>query len=235
MPFSPRTFGFLSGLARHNNKLWFEAHRQDYEDHVRAPMRELIEEMDVRLARIAPEIIGHPRHSMFRINRDIRFSRDKSPYKTHAAAWFFHRDANKSVGSEAEGGGAGFYAHIEPGRSMVGAGIWMPPRGLLAKIRDAIAEKGASFEKIVKDRSFVKRYGGLDDEVVLKRMPRGFAEDHKAAKWLKYQSFTAGRVLSNAEAGSRKLERVLEKDFERLLPLVRWLNEALGLKAAKRR
>jgi uncharacterized protein (TIGR02453 family) len=226
---------FLRGLARHNAKPWFEAHRAEYEEHVRAPMRELIEEMDVRLARLAPEIVGDPRRSMFRIYRDIRFSKDKSPYKTHAACWFYHRDANAGVGGDAGGGGAGFYAHIEPGRSMVGAGIWMPPRTLLRRIRDAIAERSTAFERIVRDRAFVRRYGGLDDESNLKRMPRGYADDHPAARWLKYQSFTAGRVLSDAEATSARLPALLDMEFGRLLPLVRWLNAALGLKTANRR
>jgi len=235
MAFTPATLTFLRGLARNNAKPWFEAHRADYEEHVRAPMRELIEEMDARLARLAPEIVGDPKRSMFRIYRDIRFSKDKSPYKTHAACWFYHRGASSGVGGEAEGGGAGFYAHIEPGRSIVGAGIWMPPRPLLRRIRDAIAERATAFERIVRDRAFVRRYGGLDDELILKRMPRGFADSHPAARWLRYQSFTAGRMLSDAEATSARLARTLEADFARLLPLVRWLNGALGLKAATRR
>src|SRR3954465_3268464 len=96
--------------------------------------------MDVRLAELAPEIGADPKRSPFRIYRDIRFSNDKSPYKTHAACWFYHRGGGSKVGSEAEGGSAGFYFHLEPGHSMVGAGIWMPPRPLLNKLRDAIAE-----------------------------------------------------------------------------------------------
>lgn len=235
MTFTAGTLRFLRGLARHNAKPWFEAHRTEYERDVRAPMRELIEQMDVRLARLAPEITGDPKRSMFRIYRDVRFSRDKSPYKTHAACWFYHRDADSGVGGEAEGGGAGFYLHVEPGGSMVGAGIWMPPRPLLNKLRDVIAEHPAAFERVVTDRGFLRRYGGLDDENVLKRMPRGFPETHAAARWLKYQSFTAGRRLRDAEATSPRLPAVLEADFTRLLPLVRWLNGALGLRAAKRR
>ncbi|HUL02045.1 MAG TPA: DUF2461 domain-containing protein [Gemmatimonadales bacterium] len=235
MAFTSATLSFLRGLARNNAKPWFEAHRAEYEDHVRGPMRELIEEMDARLARLAPEMVGDPKRSMFRIYRDIRFSRDKSPYKTHAACWFYHRDVSSGVGGEAEGGGAGFYAHIEPGRSMVGAGIWMPPRPLLRRLREAIAERATGFERIVRDRAFVRRYGGLDDELILKRMPRGFAETHPAARWLRYQSFTAGRMLRDAEATSPRLPVLLETDFAGLLPLVRWLNGALGLKTAKRR
>ena len=232
MPFTAATFRFLRDLARHNAKPWFEAHRAEYERDMRAPMRELIEEMDVRLAR---EITGDVKRSMFRIYRDIRFSKDKSPYKTHAACWFYHRDAHSGVGGDAEGGGAGFYVHVEPSRSMVGAGIWMPPRPLLTRLRDAIAEHPAAFARVVRDSSFVRRYGGLDDEAVLKRMPRGFPDSHPAARWLRYQSFTAGRRLRDAEVASKRLPAVLQADFARLRPLVRWLNGALGPRAATRR
>jgi uncharacterized protein (TIGR02453 family) len=235
MPFTVETFRFLRGLARHNAKPWFDAHRAAYEERVRVPMAELIEEVDVRLARFAPEITGHPKRSMFRIYRDIRFSKDKSPYKTHAACWFQHRDAERRVGSEAEGGGAGFYVHIEPGASFVGAGIWRPARLVLNRLRDAIAEDWAAFERIVRGHGFVRRYGGLDDEAVLRRMPRGFAESHPAARWLRYQSFTAGRRLSDAQVTNGRLPALLEAEFTRLLPLVRWLNGALGLRAADRR
>src|SRR5438309_233854 len=140
MPFTTATLRFFHELARNNAKPWFEAHRADYEGQVREPMRALIEEMDVRLARFAPEITGDPKRSMFRIYRDIRFSKDKSPYKTHAAA-----------------------------------------------------------------------------------------------RWLRYQSFTAGRRLSDSQAKSARLPALLAADFARLLPLVRWLNGALGLRAATRR
>src|SRR3989441_12707949 len=143
MPFTTATLRFFHELARNNAKPWFEAHRADYENDVRAPMRALIEEMDVRLARSAREITGAPKRSMFRINRDIRFSKDKSPYKPHAACWFRHRDASHKVGGEAEEGSAGLYFHLQPGKSFVGAGIWMPPRPALDKIRDAIAEGAA--------------------------------------------------------------------------------------------
>jgi uncharacterized protein (TIGR02453 family) len=101
MPFTAATLRFFRGLKRHNTKPWFESHRAEYEQEVRAPMRALIEEMDVRLARFAPEITGDPKRSMFRIYRDIRFSKDKSPYKTNAACWFRHRDAEARVGSGA--------------------------------------------------------------------------------------------------------------------------------------
>jgi uncharacterized protein (TIGR02453 family) len=233
MTFAPAALRFFRELKRHNAKPWFEAHRDEYDREVVAPMRALIEEMDVRLARFAPEITGDPKRSMFRIYRDIRFSKDKSPYKTHAACWFRHQDADARVGEEAEGGGAGFYFHIQPGASFVGAGMWMPPRPLLNKLRDSIANDARGFERIVD--SLERRYGGLDDDAMLKRMPRGFPETHPAARWLRYQSFTAGRLLSDSQVTSAKLPAILGDDFSRLLPLVRWLNRALGLSPSKRR
>ena len=93
---------FFKDLAKNNNKEWFEAHREEYETEVREPMRDLIGEMNERFKTFAPEIGGDPKRSMFRINRDIRFSKDKSPYKTHAACWFNHRRASTRVGSEAD-------------------------------------------------------------------------------------------------------------------------------------
>jgi uncharacterized protein (TIGR02453 family) len=226
MAFTPQALRFLRGLAKNNNKPWFEAHRTEYETELREPMRDLIGEMNARFATFAPEIAGDPKRSMFRINRDIRFSKDKSPYKTHAACWFHHRRATSRVGSEADAGSAGFYFHIEPGRSMVGGGLWMPPRPQLNALRDAIAEQPAGFDKVAK--GLTKRFGGLDDEAVLTRMPRGFAEDHPAAKWLRYQSFTSGRLLKDTDVTGPKLPALLAREFEALLPLVRWLNRALG-------
>jgi uncharacterized protein (TIGR02453 family) len=233
MAFTKRTLTFFRQLGRHNEKAWFEAHRDMYEDDARAPMRELIEELDVRFADFAPEIVGDRKRSMFRINRDIRFSKDKSPYKTHAACWFYHRNATRAVGVEADAGSSGFYFHLEPGKSLLGAGLWMPPRPQLKKLRGAIADDPANFEAMV--RSIPGRFDGLDDEAVLKRMPRGFPDDHPAAKWLRYQSFTTGRSLTDAEVTSDSLATLLAKEYRALLPLVRWLNGALGFRPASRR
>ena len=231
MSFTAASLRFLRGLARNNKKPWFEAHRDDYETHIRVPMRALIEEMDVRFPRFAPELTGDPKRSMFRINRDIRFSKDKSPYKTHAACWFRHSAADHRVGGDAEAGSAGLYFHLQPRQSFVGAGIWMPPRPALDKIRDAIADDPRGFGRIIKRPAARRRYGGLDDEAMLTRMPRGFSDDHPAGEWLRYQSFTIGRQLSDRDVLSPRLAAGLERDFRLMLPLVRWLNAALGLKA----
>jgi uncharacterized protein (TIGR02453 family) len=233
MAFSPASLRFLRQLASHNNKPWFEAHRSEFESDVRDPMRALIEDMDVRFARFAPEISGDPKRSMFRIYRDIRFSKDKSPYKTHAACWFHHSSATRNVGGEANEGSAGFYFHLQPAKSFIGGGIWMPPRPQLDKLRDAIAENPDRFDAMV--RALPRRLGGLSTEMMTKRMPRGFAEGHPAAKWLRYQSFTTGRALTDSQVLGTRLAQLLEREYVAILPLVRWLNAALGHRPMERR
>ena len=232
--FDPGVFRFFASLKRHNERSWFEEHRVEYEAHVRGPLRAFVEEMDVRLARLAPELLGDPRKSVFRIHRDVRFSADKSPYKTHAACWFFHHDAGRGVGSEAHGG-AGLYVHIEPNQSMVGGGIWMPPKPTLDLIREAIAEQPTALKRLVEAPAFRRRFGGLDEGAKLSRVPRGFAPDHPAAEWLRLKSFTAGRELTREEVLDPRFPVRLEADFLAMLPFVRWLNKAIGfLPAASR-
>jgi uncharacterized protein (TIGR02453 family) len=233
--FTSASLRFLRGLARNNRRDWFEAHRGDYETSVLFPMREFVEEMDVRLARLAPEMVGEPKRSIFRIYRDVRFSKNKSPYKTHAACWFYHRDASHRVGQESHGGGAGFYFHLQPGGSLDAGGLWMPPREALGKLRDAMAAKPALFNRVVTAPAVVRRFGELDTEAVLKRVPRGYAPDHAAAKWLRYQSFSLGRLLTDSQVTSARLPSLVAEDFAGMLPLVRWINAALGLKSAERR
>ena len=233
--FTPRAVTFLRQLKRNNRREWFQAHRDAYDDEVLAPMRLFVEEMDVRFARFAPEFVGDPKRSIFRIYRDVRFSKDKSPYKTHAACWFSHRNASHGVGSETHGGGAGFYFHLEPGESISAGGIWMPPRPSLNRLREAIAERPESFEKVLRGTSFRRRFDGLSEEAMLTRLPRGFSPGHRAEPWLRYCSFTVSASLADAEVTSGKLCDTVERDFTLMLPLVRWLNSALGYPPASRR
>jgi uncharacterized protein (TIGR02453 family) len=233
--FTPAAMTFFRQLARHNTRPWFEGNRTRYEAAVRGPIKALVEEMDVRFARLAPEIIGDPRRSVFRIHRDVRFSRDKSPYKTHASCWFYHRDAGRQVGQEADAGSAGFYFQCSPTESLLGAGIWMPPRGALGRIRDALAEDPQEFSATADTPAIRRRFGRLDQAHMLTRLPRGFAPGHPAERWLRYQSFTLGRALTTEEVLSSRLAANLEKDFARLVPLVRWLNRTLGYAPATAR
>ena len=189
--FPPEALGFLRDLAANNAKPWFEAHRATYEGALRAPMLALVEEMDARLGRIAPELVGDRRRSMFRIHRDVRFSKDKSPYKTNAACWFFHRDvrgggtadASESTGAAVHGG-AGFYFHLAPGDCFAGGGLWMPPRPALGEIREKLATRHAEWEAIVRAPAFRRRFGALDEEAMLTRVPRGWkSASRRCCRW----------------------------------------------------
>jgi uncharacterized protein (TIGR02453 family) len=233
--FRPEALGFLRRLKRNNRKEWFERNRTVYETEVRDPMRALVEEVDVRLARLAPELTGDPKHSIFRIHRDVRFSADKSPYKTNAACQFYHQDAGRGAGQDAQGAGAGLYFQLADGECFVAGGMWMPARPALERIREAIAESPGEFGRLLRAPAFRRRFGGLDPEAVLKRMPRGYAEDHPGARWLRYRSFTVTRMLAEREVQSPRLPDILARDFAAMVPLVRWINGAIGYKRWSRR
>ncbi|HJU75711.1 MAG TPA: DUF2461 domain-containing protein [Gemmatimonadaceae bacterium] len=233
--FSRKALTFLRQLKRNNQRDWFEENKPSYVADVQDVMRAFVQEMDTRFGRFAPEIVGDQKKSIFRIYRDVRFSKDKSPYKTHAACWFFHRGAGKKVGQEAHEGGAGFYFHLEPGASFVGAGIWMPPRPSLQKLRDAIVTDYKGFRAIVDHRNMKRTFGGLSDEGRLMRVPRGYDPNHAAGDMLRHVSYIVGRRLSDADVLDARLAQRLEKDFGVALPLVRWLNRALGYRPADSR
>jgi uncharacterized protein (TIGR02453 family) len=225
--FRPEALRFLRSLTRHNRT--GSAAPAGGEAEVRSPMRALVEEMDVRLARFAPELTGDPRRSVFRIHRDVRFSRDKSPYKTNAACQFYHHDAGRGAGQDAEGAGAGLYFQLEDGACFVAGGIWMPARPSLERIREALAEAPRDLDRIVRAGVFRRRFGALDDEAMLTRLPRGYAQGHPAERWLRYKSFTATRMLSEPEVQSPRLPATLERDFAALLPLVDGWNGDRGI------
>ncbi|MEO7041013.1 MAG: DUF2461 domain-containing protein [Gemmatimonadaceae bacterium] len=233
--FRPAALTFLRSLARNNKREWFEANRERYDAEVKRPLQLLVEEVDARLGEIAPEMVGNPKRSIFRIYRDVRFSKDKSPYKTNAAAWFYHRDAGHAVGTQAVHGGAGFYFQIAPKDCFVAGGIWMPPTAALKTLRETIADDPESLESILRVPAFKRAFGKMSEEAVLKRPPRGFDADHPAGALLRYKSFTVHRDLTEAQVLSPKLPDILAKQYATMLPFVRWLNRVLGLPPNSRR
>lgn len=227
---------FLQELDQHNDRTWFEANRARYAEQVRNPLAALVEEVDARLALVAPEIVGDPRRSLFRIHRDVRFSADKRPYKTNVAAWFFHDGAGHGVGSATVAhGGAGFYFDLGLTGAYVGGGIWMPPRPTLTRLRQAIDDDHESIAAILEAPRIRRRFGVLAPDAMLRRMPRGYSDTHAAAALLRHRSFTLGRSLPGRDLPSGRLPDILMRDFTRLLPFVRWLNGALGLRTRTRR
>jgi len=182
-------------------------------------MEELIRALAFEFAKIAPEIEATPRTSLYRIYRDTRFSKNKSPYKTHAAAVFPTRHLGKHEG-------AGFYFHISPDELLIGGGLYMPQPDDLRVIRLAIAENPAHFEEIVENRKFRRVFGELAGEQ-LARVPRGFPADHQAATYLKLKQYLAARRLSPDSACSSRLRRMLVETITAALPLIRFLNEPI--------
>jgi uncharacterized protein (TIGR02453 family) len=230
--FRPPAFRFLRDLARNNRREWFEANRETYETELQQPLLALLDELDVRLASLAPELMVDSKRSIFRIYRDVRFSKDKSPYKTHVAFWVSHR-ALGSGGGPAVHGGAGLYFHLEPGASIVAAGMWMPPTPALARIREALDTDLRGFEAA--RRVLRPTFGELSDEAVLQRPPRGYDADHPAARWLRHRSFTVSRPVAMTDLRHPALPDKLARAYKPAIPFVRWLNAALGLPPATRR
>src|SRR6266571_6578375 len=143
---------FLRSLKRNNNREWFQKHKSNYEEHVKQPMSELIEALHDDFQKFAPEMTASPKVSAYRIHRDTRFSKDKSPYKTHVAAVFPRSGLGKHEG-------AAFYVHIAPEELLIGGGLYMPSPEDLNAVRSHIAENSQLFSKIVAGRQFRKLFG----------------------------------------------------------------------------
>jgi uncharacterized protein (TIGR02453 family) len=218
--FPKEGISFLRRLKKNNNREWFAKHKPEYEDYVKLPMQSLIATLREPMARMAPEFDVHPKRSMFRIYRDTRFSKNKLPYKTHVAAVFHHRGNWQ--------GSAGYYFHIEPGEVFLGGGIYMPDSGQLKKIRAAIANRADEFSSIVDNKSFKRKFGGLEGEK-LKRNPLGYSADHPMIEWLKYKQFFTGVEWEEKSCYTPKVVDNIVQVYKDLLPLIRFLNEALGV------
>jgi uncharacterized protein (TIGR02453 family) len=217
--FSKATLAFLTRLKRNNRREWFNVRKDEYEAVVREPMFAIIERLAVDLRGIAPELSVSPK-SIYRIYRDVRFSENKQPYKTHVAASFWHRDLGK-------GGGAGMYFHVAPDGVWIGGGMYAPETSQLHRVRERIAANLQQFRSIVEAPAFKRPLdGGLEGER-LTRAPRGFPKDHEAADYLRYRQFLAGKEFPARFATDAKFYGAMLDVYRRIAPLVRFLNEAL--------
>jgi uncharacterized protein (TIGR02453 family) len=217
--FTSESFAFLRELSENNNRDWFAANKQRYEAEVREPALRFISDFGPRLDRIAPRLVADPRPvggSMFRIYRDTRFSRDKSPYKNHIGIHFFHQSAKKAPSVP------GFYLHISPEECFAAAGIWHPDPPSLAKVRDAIA-KGSPDWKAVK-RSKLPIEGGS-----LKRPPRGYAADHPFVEDLKRTDFVTSVPLTEKDICSKSFMSDFAAACRKMTPLVKFVARSLKL------
>jgi uncharacterized protein (TIGR02453 family) len=215
------TLKFLRSLKKNNNKAWFDANRDKYEE-ARKDFGLFIQAIIDRHGRKDASIAQlTAKECMFRINRDIRFSKDKSPYKSNFGA-SINPGGKKSIF-------AGYYFHCEPGDSFVGGGLWIPMPPDLKKVRQEIDYCLDEFTAVTGSRKFKKIYGDLyaGDDVSLTKVPQGFEKDNPAAGYLKLKSFIAMKPLKDDELISKQLLRITGEAFDTLQPMLEFINRAL--------
>lgn len=223
--FTSRTFAFLRDLAEHNDRGWFAENQARYEDHVRGPAIELIEDIAAPLFKVSPHVLADPRKvggSLFRIQRDTRFSSDKSPYKTHVGIHFRHEATRSDVHAP------GFYLHIEPKGCFAALGLWHPATGHATAIREAIVADPDTWRRAAHDEAFVEVYGELGGES-LKRPPRGFDPEHPFVDDIKRKDFIASTPLSQKQVTADDFTSTYLATVETGVPFMRFLCAAIGL------
>jgi uncharacterized protein (TIGR02453 family) len=213
-------FSFLRALARSNNREWFADHKKDYQDALEK-FRGVAEEILAGISQFDPSLAGiEAKDAIFRIYKDIRFSKDKTPYKTHFGCWMTRGGRKSSF--------AGYYFHLEPDNSFMAAGIHSPPRELLNLIRQEIVFNPEAYLKVINDPLLQERYerGGRDD--MLKKGPAGFPNDFEHMEELRYKHYIYARSYPDAKVYEKGFVRELVKDFRGLFPLVAYMNHAIS-------
>lgn len=221
--FSPRLFAFLRDLAANNDRNWFKANKERYEADVRDPALEFISAVGPRLDRISPHFLADARPvggSLFRIHRDTRFSKDKSPYKTHTGIFFRHAAA-KDVHAP------GFYLHLEPGQVFAGAGIWRPDGPTARRIREAIDADPAGWRRATRGKRFSATWKLAGDS--LKRPPQGYPADHPLVEDLMRKDFIATVGLRQADVTAAGFAESYGRTCADAAPFVRFLCRAVGV------
>jgi uncharacterized protein (TIGR02453 family) len=221
--FTPATFKFLTQLATNNEREWFNANKDRYLIDVQEPALQFIADFAPKLAGISQHFVADPRSqggSLFRIYRDTRFSKDKTPYKTHLGMRFGHE---AGLGVHAPG----LYLHIEPGASYAGVGLWRPETALARTIREAIVADPAGWKKAAHGKSITNRF--TPDGESLARPPQGFDPDHPLIEDLKRKDFIAGTRIEDKIVTSERLLTEYTAICKTAAPFVAFLTRAIGL------
>ena len=217
-------FKFFKELSANNNREWFEDNKQRFRQSVQEPLVAFVEEMAPRLQKISKHITADPRlngGSIFRIYKDVRFSKDKTPYKTNGGVQFRH-----ALGKDAHA--PGFYVHIAPGEVFFGGGIWMPPSSALFAIREAIRDNGAGWRKVADDASFKKRFGNVRGDT-LTRPPKGFDASDANIEDIKRKSFFAMQEGTEKQTRAANFADDVAEAMADASPLMRFLCKALDV------
>lgn len=217
--FSRATFQFLKDLKANNNRDWFAENKSRYEEELKDPALRVIEAFGPELHKISPHFMATPR-SLFRIYRDTRFAKDKTPYKTAAGLHFRHE---RSKDAHAPG----FYLHVAPGEIFVGVGIWHPDSQALRMIREHIVEKPADWKRASRGKKFTDAFT-LEGES-LKRAPKGFDPEHPLVDDLRRKDFIGVQNMTQAYVTSDELPKALAATLKPGVPLMRFLCDAVGV------
>jgi uncharacterized protein (TIGR02453 family) len=223
--FPPEALQFFRGLARNNKREWFLPRKPLFEEKVKEPMRQLVDALNLALHDFAPEYETDPDKAIFRIYRDVRFTKDKKPYKEHIAATF-HRRGTTTHGQ------AGYYVAISHKEVAIGGGVYMPEPPQLLAIRQRIAERHEEFRRILAARPVRKLLGSLEGEQ-LSRVPRGFPTDHPAADLLRFKYYILYVELAPGLATSPALYKAIVERFRVMVPFMRFLTESFAARAQK--
>ncbi|WP_202843519.1 DUF2461 domain-containing protein [Luteimonas saliphila] len=222
--FTDKSLKFLRALARHNERAWFQDHRDDYETHVREPFQRLLADLQAPLAKVSAHYRADPAKvggSLFRIHRDTRFANDKTPYKGWQGARLLH-ERSRQVPAPS------FYLHLQPGNCFMGGGIWHPELPVQRRIRQFIFDNPGGWEAAARGPGFRRRFD-LDDEDMLVRAPRGFPEDFVFIDDLRHRNFVAWRGIDDGTMLGPRLLPTLAKDLQALAPFMDYLCAALDL------
>jgi uncharacterized protein (TIGR02453 family) len=234
--FAPGAFTFLRALARNNTRDWFQAHKQQYEEQLRGPCLRLIADLAAPLARVSPVLVADPRPiggSLFRIHRDTRFARDKSPYKTYAGMSFFHRATRPTARGGTGSADMGrldapvLYLHLEPGASFVGGGVWHPQPPTLKRVRDFMLDNPRSWKAATRQKAFSAHFELAGE--TLARPPRGYPAEHELIDDLKRKDVVATATLTDAQVLRTDFARLVMERFRRMRPMIEWLCTSLDL------
>ncbi len=216
----PEAFDFLSELAQNNNREWFQANKARHEQ-VRTNVIEFAQSLIIGISAFDKSVPADldPKKCVMRIYRDIRFSNNKTPYKS-----------SFGIGISAQGkniNGPGYYMHIHPAESFIAGGYWLPESAHLQSIRQEIDYNGAEFHSIIKERSFKEYFGEPDQAYKLKTKPKGYPSDHPDIDYLKLKSFTFTHVFDQQELKRTDAVKKTVRGFETLYPFMTYLRSAL--------
>jgi uncharacterized protein (TIGR02453 family) len=217
--FTRQTFVFMQELKEHNDREWFAANKQRYETHVKDASMRFIQDFAPALAKLSPHFMATPR-SLFRIYRDTRFGKDKSPCKTYTGIQFRHEQSKDAHAP-------GYYLHIQPGEAFAGLGIWHPHPKALRKIREHMVAEPAAWKKATRGKKFTEAVGLTGDR--LSRPPKGFDPQHPLIEDLMWKDFIAVKQLPQKFVTSADLSGELAGVFRSGTPFMRFLCDALGV------